>query len=348
VASGPGGADRSDRVALVTVRAGAFEIEPEADPSPGDGEVVIETIATGVCGSDIHLFLGDHPYARYPLVQGHEMVGRVAALGRVVDAALQNAVVVVEPTVECGSCPECLRGAYNRCENLEVLGVQRVGSLAGRFVARAAKLHRVPASDDPAVWALVEPAAVACHAVARSAVRPGDVTVILGAGVIGLSIALAVTQREPRLVIVVEPNEARRGRVEQLGLGTPVAPGELGALLAQHQPAGADVVFEATGVPRVLGDAHEVVRPGGQIMVVGQSSGTFSLPMIVMTRKELCLLGTRNSAGQFPAAIELLQGAPSFVQAVITHRFDSRDAAAAFAELTAPHTQALKVLLTSA
>ncbi len=337
-----------DRVAVVTARPQTFEIEQEADPAPGPGEVVVETLATGVCGSDIHLFLGDHPYARYPLVQGHEMVGRVALLGPGVDEAVQDTIVVVEPTVECGSCPECKRGAYNRCENLEVLGVQRVGSLAGRFVARASKLHGVPASDDPAAWALVEPVAVACHAVARSAVRAGEVTVILGAGVIGLSIALALAPRQSRIVIVVEPNASRRNRVEELGLGVPVAPEGLGAMLAQHQPAGADVVFEATGVPQVLGDAHEIVRPGGQIMVVGQSSGTFSLPMIVMTRKELCLLGTRNSAGQFPAAIELLRAAPSFMQTLITHRFQPRDAASALAELTTPGTQALKVLLTDA
>ncbi len=339
---------QSERVAVVTACAGTFEFGLEADPVPGEGEVVVETLATGVCGSDIHLFQGDHPYARYPLVQGHEVVGRVAEIGPAVDATLRDALVAVEPTIECNSCPECRRGAYNRCENLEVLGVQRVGSLAGRFVTRAGKLHRVPVTGDPAAWALVEPVAVACHAVARSAIEPGDVAVVLGAGVIGLSIALALAPSQPRVVIVVEPNEARRRRVEELGLGTPATPDELESMLGELQPSGADVVFEATGVPQVLSDAHRIVRPGGQIMVVGQSSGTFSLPMIVMTRKELALVGTRNSAGRFPAAIELLRETPAFLESVITHRFHPRDAVAAFAELTAPQTNALKVLLTSA
>ena len=333
------------RVAIVTTAPGRLKIEPQADPVPGDGEVVVETVATGVCGSDLHLFRGDHPYARYPLVQGHEAVGRVAVLGAGVDPTLEHALVVVEPTLECGSCPECLRGAYNRCERLEVIGVQRIGSLAGRFVTRAGKVHRVPASADPAAWALVEPVAVACHAVARSGARPGELVVILGAGMIGLSIALALTRRDPGAVMVVEPTEQRRRRVEELGLGIAVHPDKLESALAERQSSGADLVIEATGVPEVLGDAHRFVRPGGRIVVVGQGAGSFSLPMIVMTRKELTLVGTRNSAGEFPPAIDLLAASPAFIKSVITHRFDPRSAKEAFAELTTPGTAALKVLL---
>jgi L-iditol 2-dehydrogenase len=340
-------ADSTARVAVVTTSAGTFALEAEAAPSPGAGEVVVETLATGVCGSDLHLFSGDHPYAVYPLVQGHEVVGRVAEVGAGVDASLVGTLAVVEPTMECGACPECMRGAYNRCENLQVIGVQRPGSLGGRFLSRAAKLHRVPESDDPLPWALVEPVAVACHAVARSAVEEGGVVVVLGAGVIGLSIALAVRERGPGTVIVVEPSEIRRSRVADLRLGLAVAPDAVASEIARVQPAGADVVFEATGSAAVLGGAHELVRPGGQIVVVGQSGADFSLPMIVMTRKELSLIGTRNSARQFPAAIALLGRTPEFAASVITHRLPARDAASAFAELLRPGTPALKVLLTS-
>lgn len=306
---------------------------------------MVEALATGLCGSDVHLFRGDHPYARYPLTQGHETVGRVSALGMDADPTLKDALVVVEPTLECGSCAECLRGAYNRCERLEVLGVQRDGSLAGRFVTRTTKVHRVPESSDPSSWALVEPMAVACHAVARSEVHSRDLVVILGAGVIGLSIGLALTQLGPERVIVVESSEVRRRRVQTLGLGTPVEPSSVQSVLSELGPSGADVVFEATGVPEVLSEAHHLVRPGGRIVVVGQGAGSFSLPLIVMTRKELTLVGTRNSAGEFPAAIELLRSSPAFVESVVTHRFHPRDAGNAFAQLTMPGTAALKVLL---
>jgi threonine dehydrogenase-like Zn-dependent dehydrogenase len=210
-----------------------------------------------------------------------------------------------------------------------------------------AKLHPVPATDDPESWALVEPLAVACHAVARSAVDGESVAIVLGAGVIGVSIALALRELAPRHVIVVEPSEPRRARVAALGLGQAVAPEDLAAELARLQPAGADVVFEATGSAAVLGGAHELARPGGQIVVVGQSGDSFSLPMIVMTRKELSLIGTRNSAGQFPAAIELLRRTPEFAASVITDRLPAREAASAFRMLLAPGTAAFKVLLTS-
>ena len=143
---------------------------------------------------------------------------------------------------------------------------------------------------------------------------------MLGAGVIGVSIALALRERGPERVIVVEPSEVRRERVTALGLGRAVAPDRVGAELARFQPGGADVVFEATGSAPVLGGAHEIVRPGGQIVVVGQSGDSFSLPMIVMTRKELSLIGTRNSANQFPHAIDLLDRHPEFAASVITDR----------------------------
>ena len=126
-----------------------------------------------------------------------------------------------------------------------------------------------------------------------------------------------------------------------------MAPEGIAAELARVQPAGADVVFEATGSAAVLGGAHELTRPGGQIVVVGQSGDSFSLPMIVMTRKELSLLGTRNSAKQFPYAIELLGRHPEFAAGVITDRVPARAAAAAFAKLMTPGTTAFKVLLTS-
>jgi L-iditol 2-dehydrogenase len=336
------------RVAVVTTAPGELEIGPEADPSPGAGEVVVETLATGICGSDLHLFMGDHPYAHFPLAQGHEAVGRVVALGPGADAALEGTLVAIEPTLECGECAECRRGAYNRCERLQVVGVQRDGSLAGRFVTRATKAHAVADDDDPARWALVEPVAVACHALERSRASAGDVVVILGAGVIGVSIALAASRASPEAVVVVEPNEVRRRRITELGLGTAVPPEEAEAAVARSRPSGADVVFEATGVPEVLGDSHRLVRPGGTIVVVGQGSGSFSMPLIVMTRKELTLVGTRNSAHDFPAAIELLAGSPEFIRSVVTHRFHPRAAPEAFGELTTPGTAALKILLSFA
>ena len=126
---------------------------------------------------------------------------------------------------------------------------------------------------------------VACHAVRRSSTRAGDLVVVLGAGVIGLAIALALRERSPGMVVVVEPNELRRNRVGLLGLGKAVHPTEAEAVVAKMQPSGVDVVFEATGLPAVLSGAHTLVRHGGQIVVVGQGSGSFSLPMIVMTRK---------------------------------------------------------------
>ena len=142
---------------------------------------------------------------------------------------------------------------------------------------------------------------MACHAVNRSGVGEGDLVVVLGAGVIGLSIGLAAAGRRPEAVVFVEPTELRRRRVAELGLGTAVHPDDAEAAMTALRPSGADVVFEATGIPAVVGGAHRLARPGGTVVVVGQGAGSFEMPLIVMTRKELTLVGTRNSAGRVPA-----------------------------------------------
>ncbi|WP_158071585.1 zinc-binding dehydrogenase [Pseudonocardia sp. Ae717_Ps2] len=314
-------------------------------PEPAAGEVLVRTVATGICGSDVHLFHGDHPYSNYPLVQGHETVGRIEQVGPGEAEGLVGSLVAVEPTAECRRCGECLRGAYNRCENLQVLGVQKAGSLAGYVVARTCKVHPVPHTESPAAWALAEPVAVAAHAVERSGTVAGDTVVVLGAGVIGLAIALCLQRRHPQSVILVEPSVERRARVDRLGLGMAVAPEDRDAALAGAAPSGADVVFEATGIPSVLSGAHGLARFGGRIVVVGQGAGDFTVPVIEMTRKELTLTGSRNSAGTFPLAIETLAARPDVLAELVTHRFAPDQVEAAYDELARPGSGALKVLV---
>jgi len=166
--------------------------------------------------------------------------------------------------------------------------------------------------------------------------------------VIGLSIGLAAAAHRPEAVLFVDPTERRRQRVADLGLGTAVHPEDAEEAARGIRPSGADVVFEATGILAVVGGAHTLARPGGTVVVVGQGAGSFEMPLIVMTRKELTLVGTRNSAGDFPAAIELLAASPDFARSVITHRFHPSEAAEAYSRLTAPDTDALKILLSYA
>ena len=182
----------------------------------------------------------------------------------------------------------------------------------------------------------------------RSAVGEGDLVVVLGAGVIGLSIGLAVARRGPEALVFVEPTEIRRRRVAELGLGTAVHPDDAEETVRALRPSGADVVFEATGILGVVGGVSPAGPAGRHCRRRRPGSRIVRMPLIVMTRKELTLVGTRNSAGDFPPAIELLAGSPEFARSVITHRFHPRAAAEAYAELTTPGTDALKVLLSYA
>lgn len=187
---------------MVTVEPGRLELQLGSDPVAVSGEAVIAVQAVGICGSDLHLFAGDHPYARFPNVQGHEFAGRIVALPdddggrwRIGDR------VAIEPLMTCGVCLPCRRGRRNCCTRMETLGVHRDGGLAERIAVPLALLHAI-GDLSAELGALVEPVSIGLHAVSRGAPTGGDRAVILGAGPIGLAILLALRDRDVDTLVV--------------------------------------------------------------------------------------------------------------------------------------------------
>ncbi|CAN5441461.1 zinc-binding alcohol dehydrogenase family protein [soil metagenome] len=294
---------------IVTVERERLELRDAADPLPGPGEAMLAVEVVGICGSDLHLYTGDHPYSRFPNVQGHEFGGRVLSLPQDYPGPLRTGQrVAVEPLLMCGTCLPCRRGRGNCCVRMRTFGVHLDGALSERIAVPATLLHDAEGLP-PALAALVETMSIALHAIGRASVAATDQVLVFGAGPVGLAILIAATARGAG-VMLVDRLSSRLALAHALGADRTALAGlddVAAAVLDWTGGDGPTVVAEATGVPSVLEQAVEVVAPSGTVVVVGLSRDRVSLPMVELTRKELTIVGSRNSMGQFAQAVDLVR-----------------------------------------
>jgi len=333
--------------AAVTSGPGSMALQDLQEPVAGRGQAVIRVDVVGLCGSDIHLFRGDHPYATFPQVQGHEFSGTIVAFGPGYEGPLSvGESVAVEPLLPCGACFACRRGHPNCCAQLAVMGAHVGGALAERMVVPISCCY--PVGDlSPELAALVEPLSIGLQAVVRSGAAESDQVLVLGAGPIGQAVTVSAADRGAE-VMVVDRLENRLELATRLGasrvLDVTVAPLEetVASWTGGDGPA---IVIDATGVPGLIRKATEVVAPSGTVVVVGISMSDVALSVLDFTRKELNVLGSRNNAGLFPDSVQLVRRSQGRVAQLITHRFSFEEAPRAMELLRDHPEQTEKVLV---
>ena len=333
--------------AIVTVEPRRMELMDRPEPEPRAGEALVRVEAVGICGSDLHLYVGDHPYVRYPQIQGHEFAGIVERFGGRYDGPVRvGERVAVEPLQPCGECYPCRQGRPNCCTHLAVLGAHVPGALVDRIAVRASALY--PVGDlDPELAALVEPVSIGLQGVNRGAVTAEDMVVVFGAGPIGQAVLLGAVDRGAR-VLVVDRLAARLDLARQLGAEEVVdasvedAPAAIADWTSGDGPG---VVCEATGVPAVIRTAVDVVASAGRIVILGLSTQEVALPVLEFTRKELTILGSRNNAGVFGDAVALVRRNQARARLLITHRFPLERAPEAVKFALEHPTEAEKVMI---
>jgi L-iditol 2-dehydrogenase len=295
--------------ALVFVGPGEMAVMERPDRHPARGEVLVEVHASGICGSDVHGYLGLTGRRQPGMVMGHEAAGLVIDAGPGVRRVQVGDRVALRSILPCGSCEPCRRGRPNVCEHRRGLGMQFDGAYAERMVVPDELAVPLPESLSFEVAALVEPLAVALHAVAITPLDPATAVVIVGAGPIGLLTLLVLRQRGARSVAITDRSPHRLAVARDLGadlaldIGTsdPVA-----AIKATTAGRGADVVFEAVGISATVAQSLAVARTGGNVTWIGNSAPTVDFPMQDMVTRELTLRGSYAFAGEFEEAIELL------------------------------------------
>lgn len=286
---------------------GAFSLGEGRAEAPAAGEVRLDVAYCGVCGTDLHIAHGamDHR-VRPPQVIGHEMSGVVAELGQGVHGFRIGDRVVVRPLDARAETPAD-KGYSHVSRGLKFLGIDTPGAFQSSWTVPAFTLHRLPDSIDLRLAALVEPLAVACHDARRAELAAGENVVVLGAGPIGLLVALVARAQGTR-VVVSEPNQARRAFAAELDFESidPSAGDLAEQVHALTDRTGADVVFEVSGAPPAVFAMTQVASVRGRIVVVAIHSEPQPVRLFDLFWKELEVRGARvYEPTDYERAIEL-------------------------------------------
>lgn len=287
-----------------------LRLEDVPQPTPQPGEIRIRPVAVGICGTDLHILDGTFG-SRPPVVLGHEVAGRVEAVGKGVRNAREGDLVTVEPHRYCGVCRDCRLGREHLCLDKEAFGVHLNGGMAEFQVIPERIAYRLPDDMDPKIGALAEPLSCCVHAMDRLAPRSGTSIVIFGAGPAGLILVALSRLAGLTPIVVVEPDAARRNSAVTFGANTTVDPSGAGwedAALAIVGGAGFDHVVEAVGSPRVLESAIPLAARQGTILVFGVANpgATAAIKPQEVFVKELTIMGTVINPFTHHRAVELL------------------------------------------
>jgi L-idonate 5-dehydrogenase len=293
-----------------------LRVEECAVPALCPGQVLIQVRRAGICGSDLHYFADGYCAAfvpTRPFILGHELIGEVVAAAKDVSGPAVGARVVVNPARACGVCGYCRSGRANLCQRTVMLGSASTNpptdGVFAQFVAvRADQCHLAPPQIDDGLGAMMEPFAVALQAVKRSGTVSGKSVLVAGGGPIGLLVALTARAFGAVPVVVSDIAVGRRKKALDLGADAVIDPtsSSLSKRVRELAGDGFEVAFEASGAPRALRQAFDLVRPGATIVQIG-TLGTQDVPLPanqVMVR-ELQFIGTFRYANVFDEAIRL-------------------------------------------
>ena len=269
-----------------------IRLETLPDPVPGPGDVLVQVLATGICGSDLHGYHAENPKRLSPRTAGHELTGQVVApRSRVVEHKI-GARVAIEPTIPCNECPECLSGNYNICSKLvHIGGTARGGGFAEYMLAPEGNVYPLPDSVSFEAGALAEVYAVAVHALSMVPVRPGDQVAVIGSGPIGLTIAQMADLAGAESVAILGKPDGPLQIAEQMIGAIPInvdATDPVEEVITWSNGKGATVVFEAVGGrSNTLMQATEIAAKRGKICMVGGHVAPFTLDARYARSREL-------------------------------------------------------------
>jgi 2-desacetyl-2-hydroxyethyl bacteriochlorophyllide A dehydrogenase len=291
--------------ALVYLGPRRMHVEERPDPSPGSGEVVIQSRWSAICGSDLHAFREASPRRIPPLVMGHETVGEIAEVGDGVDRGRIGERVVLKPILSCGECARCREGAINHCASGRLVGRDLTGGVAELFVVPATAAVQIPDFLAADVAVLVEPLANAVH-VANRDVRTGDTVLVIGSGPIGVLMVRAAFLQGAAKVLATDTATDRLGFAEAQGAVT--IAGDVEAAVLEHtEDEGADLVIDAAGFEATWALGVKTAKVGGRIAQVGLGAASGSLDYFAVLGKEVTITGSYAwTEADFDRSLELI------------------------------------------
>ncbi len=296
--------------------------------SPAPGEVIVAVGATGVCGTDVHIYEWTGGYdimkSAMPVTIGHEFAGTVAAVGAGVQGFSEGTRIAVRPSVVCGKCANCLAGNSDNCTQRKGIGVSRDGALASHVRVPVENCVSVPQSMPIEVAALTEPMTVCAEAVDNASIKPGDRVLVLGPGNIGQGSALFARAAGAEVVIVGKDDAPRLGSLARMGFNNLVDLGErpIAEALAPYLAQGKfDAVIEATGVPPVVQQGLDVLKKRGIFVAVGIQPKPVTINMTRLVREHQQIRGSyRSPLPTWQRVVDFLAANSAIATEMISHR----------------------------
>jgi L-iditol 2-dehydrogenase/threonine 3-dehydrogenase len=312
-------------------------------------EVLLKIRRIGVCGSDIHVFHGEHPATPYPVVQGHEYSATIEAVGEAVKTAKVGQRATARPQLVCGKCGPCLRGQYNACKELRVQGFQAPGVAQEYFVVPEDRLIVFPDSMSFEHGAMIEPAAVGAHSTNRSSGLAGKNVVVSGAGTIGNLVAQFAKARGAKKVLITDISDFKLNKARECGientlniLKTPFAEGILSAFGTE----GYQVGFEAAGVQASLDVLIANVEKGGEVIILGVYARNPTENMYFVGEHELNLFGSMMYRHEdYQEAVKLISEGKIILDPLISKHFPFDQYLGAFKFIGESADKVMKVMV---
>ena len=261
-------------------------------PEPSKNQVLLRIRRIGICGSDIHVYHGMHPFTSYPVTQGHEVSGEIVKLGEDVKDFHIGQKVTVEPQVYCGKCHPCTHGKYNLCEHLKVMGFQTTGTASEYFAVEASKVTPLPDNMSFDDGAMIEPLAVTIHAAKRFPDLKGAKVAILGSGPIGILLSQSVKALGAEKVLITDISDYRLELAKKVGVDYALnsKTRDLGDMMIEaFGPDKADVIYDCAGNDITMGQAIKYARKGSTIILVAVFSKMANIDLAVLNDHELDL-----------------------------------------------------------
>ena len=325
-------------------------------PSPGPGQVQIRVSWSSICGTDLHIYMGEFKNrVEYPRILGHEFAGVIESVGTAVPNLKPGDRVTVDPIVWCNQCPACLNGQNNVCSNLKLLGIEYNGGFAEYTVAGADKVFKIPDSVSMRDAALVELYSLGVHATRKAMVEPGDRVVVLGAGRLGLAVLEVIKQTAASWVCSVDILDNRLEIARKMGADLTInarLEDPVDNILARTEGLGVDRVIECVGTYAEIdgreGPVQQAVkmsRSGGRVVVMGLGPQLTPVFWKECVFKELQIVGSRVTLGDYPRALQLMELNKFHPELFISEVFELNELHRAFHLLEDKPDQYLKVLV---
>jgi L-iditol 2-dehydrogenase len=339
--------------ALLLTEYMKLELADMPVPEIGPDDLLVRVKACGICGSDVHGFDGSTGRRLPPIVMGHEAAGIVERAGSGVKKFAPGDRVTFDSTIFCGKCYYCARGQSNLCDNREVLGVspgeyRRHGAFAEYVAVPQHIIFKLPDALSFEHAAMIEAVSVAVHAVELTPVSLGDTAVVVGSGMIGLLSIQALRLAGCTRVIAVDIDDAKLQRAAAMGAEVQLNSKKVDVPAAVRDLTGgrgADIALEAVGATEPIQTALASVRKGGVLTLVGNLSPKIELPLQSVVTRQIRLIGSCASSGEYPACIDLLARGAIQVAPLITAAAPLAEGPSWFQRLYNHEPNLMKVIL---